>query len=60
MLYVKEQGSTGNKEHQELTGVKEHMATSELGDFIKKDFHQGWNDRARDPLCRKKGVKGAR
>ena len=36
VLYVKEQGSISNKEYQELTGVKERTATSELGDLVKK------------------------
>ena len=36
VLYVKEWGSIGNKEYQELTGVKERTATSELGDLVKK------------------------
>ena len=36
VLYVKEYGQIGNTEYQELTGVKERTATSELGDLVKK------------------------
>jgi len=36
VLYVKQHGSIGNKEYQELTGVKERMATLDLGDLAKK------------------------
>ena len=36
VLYVRDRGSISNKEYQQLTGVKERMATVELGDLVDK------------------------
>jgi len=36
VLHVKQHGSIGNKEYQELTGARERTATLELGDLVKK------------------------
>jgi len=36
VLHVKQHGSIGNKEYQDLTGARERTATLELGDLVKK------------------------
>ena len=36
VLHVKQHGSIGNKEYQELTGARERTATLELGDLVEK------------------------
>ncbi|GAB6050668.1 helix-turn-helix domain-containing protein [Hydrogenophilus islandicus] len=36
VLYAKEHGSISNREYQQLTGVKERMATMDLGDLVAR------------------------
>lgn len=38
VMYVKEKGRITNKEYQELTGVKERLATMELTDMVNKNI----------------------
>lgn len=40
VMYVKEKGKITNREYQELTGVKERLATMELNDLVVKSVFE--------------------